>query len=105
MINVNAKIGIKGAKVGQTMTLHIHEHNVVVDLSAPNTALSARRFVTGPLEFASPDRTSVRLWTPDGEQTYPTDRGKAALAGAKEGRPITVELNGQGTVVKFHRLN
>jgi hypothetical protein len=47
----------------------------------------------------------VRLWTPDGQQTYPTDRGKAALAGTKEGSPITVELNGQGHVVEFHRPN
>ncbi len=105
IVNVNTKIGIKNAKVGQTMTLHMHRHHVVADLSAPNETAPARRFVTGPLEFATPDRASVRLWTPDGEQTYPTDRGKAALAGAKEGSPITVELNGQGSVVEFHRLN
>ncbi len=103
VVNVNAKIGIKNAKVGQTMTLHMHQHHIVADLSASNATAPVRRFVTGPLEFATPDRTSVRLWTPDGEQTYPTDRGKAALAGAKEGSLITVELNGQGNVVKFHR--
>lgn len=105
IVNVNTKIGIKNAKVGETLTLRIHRRNVVADLAAPNTASSTRRFVTGPLEFASPDHASVRLWTPDGEQTYPTDRGKAALAGAKEGIPITVELNEQGDVVEFHRLN
>jgi hypothetical protein len=36
---------------------------------------------------------------------YPTDRGKAALAGVREGNPITVELTGDGTVVDFYRLN
>jgi hypothetical protein len=105
VVNVNAKIGIKNAKVGQTMTLHIHQHHVVADLSPPNATAPVRRFVTGPLEFSAPDRTSVKLWTPEGEQTFPTDRGKTALAGAKEGSPITVELNGQGNVVDFHRLN
>ena len=105
LINVNPKVGIKNAKVGQTMTLHIHRHHVVADLAALNAAAPARRFVTGPLEFATPDRTSVRLWTPDGEQTYPTERGKATLAGVKEGSQITVELNGQGSVVAFHHLN
>ena len=105
VVNVNAKIGIKKAKVGQTITLHMHQHFVVVDLSTPNASAPARRFVTGPLEFATPDRTSVRLWTPDGEQTYSTDRGKTALAGLKEGNPITVELNGQGSVVEYHRFN
>lgn len=105
VVNVNAKIGIKNAKVGQTMTLHIHQHHVVADLSAPSATAPTRRFVTGPLQFATPERTSVKLWTPDGEQTYPTDRGKTALAGVKEGHPITIELNGQGSVVDFHRFN
>lgn len=105
VINVNAKIGIKNAKVGQTMTLHVHRHSVVADLMPASGSSPARRFITGPLEFSTPERTGVKLWTPDGEQTFPSDRGKAALAGTKEGSPITVELNGEGTVVDFHRLN
>jgi hypothetical protein len=105
VINVNTKIGIKDAKVGQTMTLRMHRQHAVVELSAPNATVPARRFVTGPLEFATSDHKSVKLWTPQGEQTYPTDRGKAALAGMKEGSPITVELNGQGNVVEFHHPN
>ncbi len=104
IINVNAKIGIKNAKVGQTMTLHMHDHHLVADLSATNGTTPSHRFLTGPLEFADSDRSSIRLWTPDGEQTYPTDMGKSALAGVKAGSPITLELNGQGHVVEFHRM-
>ncbi len=105
MVNINAKIGIKGAKVGQTLTLRIHHRNMVADLAAPNTRSPARRFLTGPLEFASPDHAGIKLWTPDGEQIYRTDRGKSALAGLREGNLITIELNGQGEVVEFHRSN
>ncbi|NOS77402.1 MAG: hypothetical protein HOP35_05600 [Nitrospira sp.] len=105
VINVNAKIGIKNAKVGQTMTLHVHHHSVVADLTPANGTAPKHRFITGPLEFSTPDRTGVRFWTPAGEQTFPTDRGKSSLAGVKEGNPITVELNGDGTVVDFHRFN
>jgi hypothetical protein len=104
VVNVNAKIGIKKAKVGQTITIHMHRQYVVADCSAPNASALARRFVTGPLEFATPDHSSLRLWTPDGEQTFPTDRWKATLDGLKEGSPITVELNGEGTVVEYYRL-
>jgi hypothetical protein len=46
----------------------------------------------------------VRLWTPEGEQTYPVGAGKAALNGAREGIPVTVELNGLGEVVELHRV-
>lgn len=105
VINVNAKIGIKNARVGQTMTLHVHHHSVVADLTPANGTAPKHRFITGPLEFSTPDRTGVKFWTPAGEQTFPTDRGKSALAGAKEGSPITVELNGEGTVVDFHHFN
>ncbi|MEQ1794440.1 MAG: hypothetical protein ABL970_09640 [Nitrospira sp.] len=105
VINVNAKIGIKTAKVGQTMSLHVHHHALVADLTPANGTSPTHRFITGPLEFSTPEHTGVKLWTPEGEQTFPTDRGKSALAGAKEGSPITVELNGQGTVIDFHRLN
>lgn len=104
IVNVNAKIGIKNAKVGQTMTLHMHDHYVVADLSASSDAPPHRRFVTGPLEFDKPDRASVRLWTPEGEQIYPTERGKGTIHGVREGTPITVELNGQGEVVDFHKV-
>lgn len=104
IININAKIGIKNAKVGQTLTLWMHDHHVVADLSASSNSGLIRRFVTGPLEFATPDRANVRLWTPEGEQTYPADLGKSALNGAREGTPITVELNGQGDVVEYHRM-
>lgn len=104
IVNVNAKIGIKNAKVGQTLTVHMHDHHVVADLSASIDSVLIRRFVTGPLEFATPDRSSVRLWTPEGEQLYSTDSGKSSLSGVREGTPITVELDGQGEIIEFHRM-
>ncbi len=104
IVNVNTKIGIKSAKIGQTLTLRMHDHHVVADLSTSSDSPPIRRFVTGPLEFAAPDRAGVRFWTPEGKQTYPADLGKSALNGAREGTPITVELDGQGNVVEFHRM-
>lgn len=104
IVNVNTKIGIRNAKIGQTMTLYMHDDHVVADLAASSDAALIRRFVTGPLEFTAPDRTSVRLWTPEGEQIYPTESGKSALNGARAGTPITVELDGQGTVLDVHQL-
>lgn len=105
IVNVNAKIGIKNAKVGQRMTLHVHHRAVVAELAVPQTDTPAHRFVTGPLEFATPDRTSITLWTPEGAKTFATDRGATTLAGLPEGTPITVELDATGAVVAFHRVN
>jgi hypothetical protein len=105
VVNVNAKIGIKNAKLGQMMTLHVHDRHVVADLFPPQAPAHAHRFVTGPLQFASSERRAVKLWTPDGEQLYPAERGAGLLSGIKEGHPITVELDSHGTVVQFHRFN
>jgi len=33
VVNVNTKIGVKGAKIGQTLTLHIHDREVVANLA------------------------------------------------------------------------
>ena len=104
IVNVSTKIGIIHAKVGQTLTLRMHDHHVVADLSASIDSAPIRRFITGPLEYADPSRAGVRFWTPEGEQIYPADFGKSTLNGAREGTPVTVELNGQGDVVEFHRM-
>ncbi len=104
IVNVNTKIGIKNAKIGQTMTLHMHNDSVVADLAAPSDSTLIRRFITGPLEFTDPDHATVRLWTPEGEQTYSVGAGKSGLNGVREGTPITVELNSQGEVVELHRV-
>jgi hypothetical protein len=104
IVNVNTKIGIKNAKIGQTMTLHMRNDSVVADLAAANDTALIRRFVTGPLDFTAPDHAQVRLWTPEGEQTYSVGGSKSDLNGAREGIPITVELNGQGEVVELHRV-
>lgn len=105
IINVNANIGIKNARVGHMLTLYIHGRHMVADLSDPHSPSTARRFVTGPLEFTSPDRTAIKLWTPEGEQIYPIDsagHGKTASARLKEGHSITAELNEQGDIVDFY---
>lgn len=104
VITVTTKIGIKDAKVGQTLTLHMHQRTVVADLAATNTTAVTRRFVTGPLAFTAPDHTSVRLWTPKGEQVYPADQGKATLSSIREGNLTTFELIEDGTFVDFHSL-
>lgn len=104
IVNVNTKIGIKSAKIGQIMTLHMHNDSVVADLAASNDSVLLRRFVTGPLDFAAPDHAAVRLWTPEGEQTYSIEGSKSLLNGAREGTPITVEINGLGEVVELHRV-
>lgn len=106
VVTVSSKTGVKNAKVGQDMTVWIHDDNVAIDLYQPDTTVPLRRFLTGRLVYATPEKTAVTLWTPEGDKTFPTDhRGKGSLSSLKEGSSITVELDQQGTVVDIRRLN
>lgn len=105
IVTVNNKVGLKKAKVGQDMALHMHQNHVAIDLAPAGAGTPSHRFLTGPLTYASTDKSELTLWTPDGLQTFPVDHAGSALSGLKEGAMVTVELNAEGAIVQIHRLN
>jgi hypothetical protein len=106
IVTVSAKTGVRNAKVGQDMTVWIHGDHVAIDLYQGNEPTPSRRFLTGRLVYATPDKTSVMLWTPEGDRTFRADhRGKGSFASVKEGTPITVEVDQQGEIVEIRRPN
>lgn len=105
VMTVSSKTGVRNAKVGQDMSLWIHGNRAVIELAQAGASTASHRFLTGPLTFSSPDRAAVTLWTPQGEKSFPADRGKSLFSSVREGTPITVELNQQGTVVDIRKAN
>ncbi len=106
VVTVSSKTGVRHAKVGQDMTVWVNDDHVAIDLYQADTTVPLHRFLTGRLVYATPEKTSVTLWTPEGDKTFPADhRGKGSLSSLKEGSPITVELDQQGAVVDIRRLN
>ncbi|MGQ0810942.1 MAG: hypothetical protein ACT4OO_06935 [Nitrospiraceae bacterium] len=105
MVTVSSKTGVRNVKVGQDMVLWVHDANVVVDIYQKGRALPTRRFFSGRWAYASPDKRAITLWAPEGIQTFPAERGHAILSSLKEGVPITVETNQQGTVVEIRALS
>jgi hypothetical protein len=106
IVTVSTKTGVRNAKVGQDMTVWIHGDHVAIDLYQDNETAPLRRFLTGRLAYATPDKTSVMLWTPEGDKTFRADHhGKGSFASMKEGAPITVEVDQQGEIVEIRRLN
>jgi hypothetical protein len=106
IVTVNSKTGVRNAKAGQNMTVWIHGDHVAIDLYQDDESAPSRRFLSGRLVYASPDKASVLLWTPEGDKTFrPDPRGKGLLLTMKEGAPITVELDQNGDIVDIRRLN
>ncbi len=103
VVTIGAKTGVRNAKVGHALTLWAYDTSMVIDLQQNGAVTPSTRFLTGRLMYASPDRKAVTLWAPEGEQTFPAERGKAILATIKEGTPITVEINDRGMVMDIRK--
>ncbi len=93
------------AKVGQDLTLWIHDTSIAIDLYAPGSRTPDTRLLSGKLAYGSPDKSTLLLWTPDGEQSIPVDQVKGSAASLKEGVPIIVALDGDGAIQQIRKGN
>ena len=103
MLPISSKTGLKQAKVGQDLTLWIHDTNMAVELRPNGEHQPTSRLLTGKLAYSTPEKRELTIWTPEGEQQFPADQAKGSLAGLKEGSPVIVELNGTGSVVEIRK--
>ena len=105
IVTVSGKTGVRNAKVGQEMSVWVQEQHVAIDLYHEGLSSPSRRFLSGPLTYASNDRNRLVMQTPEGEQSVALTQRPASLAALKEGWPITVELDQQGGLVDIRRVN
>ncbi|MBI4000489.1 MAG: hypothetical protein HY348_01730 [Nitrospira defluvii] len=105
IVTVSGKTGVRNAKVGQEMSVWVQEQHVVIDLYHDGLSSPSRRFLSGPLTYASDDHNQLVMQTPEGEQSVPLTQRPASLAPLKEGLPITVELDQRGELVDIRRVN
>ena len=66
-------------------------------------ALAVHRLIIGEFMYAPDYRSEVKLWTPEGEQTFPVLRGKSRFSTVREGDVFRLELNEAGHVVDVHK--
>ncbi len=111
VLPISAKTGLCLAKdrchtkVGEDLALWIHDTTAAFDLYPKGSKVPVRRLLSGKLVYAGSDKTALSLWTPEGEQSFPTDRAKGSLASLKEGAPIVLELDGSGAVQDIRKGN
>ncbi|MCC2640713.1 MAG: exported protein of unknown function [Nitrospira sp.] len=105
IVTVSGKAGVRNAKVGQEMSVWVHERHVAIDLYQNGVATPSRRFLSGPLTYSSGKPDRLIMQTAEGEQSVSLTHRPAALASLKEGMPVTVELDQQGTLVDVRLVN
>lgn len=90
------------AKVGDEITVWVNENNIVIDAYPKGTPRPYHRWVRGKLTYASADKNSITLWTPEGEKDFTVKRNRTKFSSYKEGALLTVQLNDKGEVVDVH---
>jgi len=84
-LNVNAteRSGLSQVKVGDELTVWINEDNTVVDVHTKGHQRE-HRLITGKVAYSDPAKSQMKLWTPEGVQTFPIKLGEARLQNIPE---------------------
>ena len=101
--SLSAKTAPRDIKVGDELSLWVNENNVVVDHHHKGDKEPHHRIITGKLVYASPDKSEIKLWTPEGERTYNVQTGKSKLSTISEGMAIRVEINEAGKIIDVRK--
>ena len=103
-LNVNAseRSGFTNVKIGDELTVWMNEDNIVMDVHKKGDQ-PQHRLITGKLAYSDKTKTQMKLWTPEGMQTFPIKMGEARLQNIKEGTLVTVELDELGRLTDIHR--
>jgi len=103
-LNVNAteRSGFSNLKIGDELTVWMNEDNIVVDVHRKGDQ-PQHRLITGKLAFSDQAKTQMKLWTPEGMQTFPIKMDEARLHNLKEGTLVTVEIDELGRLMDIHR--
>ncbi len=83
----------------------LSDNNVVIDVHRKGEPAHHHRQIIGKLQYSTPDRKEITLWTPEGEKTFAVQKGRSRLSGVEEGAPISVELNEAGNVIDIHKTH
>jgi hypothetical protein len=103
-LNVNAaeRSGLTHVKVGDELTVWINEDNIVVDVHKTGDQ-RAHRLITGKIAYSDPAKSQMKLWTPEGVQTFPIKLEEARLQNIPEGTSVTAEIDEQGRLMDIHK--
>ncbi len=101
-LSLSSKTTLRDIKSSQKITLWVHGTTTVIDIRERGADKLVHRYVTSMPNFTSPEKQAVALWTPDGDQSFTLGAFQAKIAGRSEEQPLTIEVDGAGTVRGLH---
>lgn len=98
-MNITSVSGPANLQVGEEVVMQVNEENIVIDVHRKGEEEHDHRFVVGKLIYAGKTKDQIKLWTPEGEQTFPLERMEIKTKPIEEGTLVIVELNEAGSVI------
>ena len=96
-LSLSSKTTLRDIRSSQKITLWIHGATTVIDIRERGAGTLVHRYITAMPNFASPEKNTVTVWTPDGEQTLALGAFGDKIAGRPDHLPFTVEVDRSGT--------
>lgn len=105
LLTLSCKTCLRDLKGNPTIAIDVQGPHGAVTITAHGNPRPAHLYLWGPLPTgAAGSAASLTRWTPDGEQSFTTDRIAARLAAAPTGQPVTVEA-ANGALTGVHDLH
>ena len=101
-LNATERSGLTQVKVGDELTVWINEDNIVVDVHKKGHQRE-HRLITGKVAYSDQAKSQMKLWTPEGVQSFPIKLEEARLQAIPEGTNVTVEIDEQGRLMDIHK--
>ena len=83
-LNATERSGLTQVKVGDELTVWINEDNIVVDVHKKGHQRE-HRLITGKVAYSDQAKSQMKLWTPEGVQSFPIKLEEARLQAIPEG--------------------
>lgn len=103
-LSLSSKTTLRDIRSSQKITLWIHGSSTVIDIREKSAGTLVHRYVTAIPNFTSPEKNTVTIWTPDGEQSLALGAFEHKIAGRPDHLPFTIEVDRSGTIRGLHDL-
>jgi hypothetical protein len=101
-LSLSSKTTLRDIRGSQKITLWIHGTTTVIDIREKGAGTFVHRYVTALPNYTSPNKNTVTVWTPDGEQSLALGAFENKIAGRPDHLPFTVEIDRSGMVKGLH---
>src|SRR5512147_1346468 len=99
LLTLSSKTTLKDFLASQDVFFWIHDTHLAVEIRKRSNDSLVHRYLSGPFKRSGSGENKLLRWTPEGERSFDFGAHERSLAALREGNPVTVEVDDNGTVI------